>query len=110
MLNSEILGNPKTDKVIFRGSLDIFWNEREGQPFPTLIAAEGPKYRYYGLLYMSQSIPEDKKAIESLMAACESVGGLFRTTTEAKLRMDLHDLGETLWAKFLIDIHQQFNK
>jgi hypothetical protein len=103
---SHLQGTLKITSVKY---IDIFWGEREGQPLPTVIAAEGPKYRYYGILYQDQNIVQDKPTIAALRAACESVGGMFRLTTEQKLRPDLHDFGQTLWGKFLADINEQFN-
>ena len=90
--------------------IDLFWAEKEHKSYPAIIAEEAPRYRYYSVLYMNQGIPEDKQAVESLRAACESAGAMFRTTTEKMLRVDLHTFGADMWKKFLADIDAQFKE
>jgi hypothetical protein len=90
--------------------IDLFWADKEHKPYPEIIAEESPRYRYYGVLYMLQGIPEDKAAMQSLKNACEAAGAMFRTTTEKTLRVDRYAFAESIWKRFLADIAAQFNE
>lgn len=89
--------------------IDLYWQEREQKPWANIITEEGPKYRYYAVLYMLQAIPEDKEAVKGLKAACEQAGSMFRTTSEKDLRNDLYRFGDDIWKRFLNDIKNQFS-
>ena len=98
-------------KLEFIKYVDLVFAVRDGQTYPGMIREQGSKFKYFGLFYLKQSIPQDKEAEQSLREACESIGASFATETEGiKVRPVQRALADSLWRRFLADVDLQFKE
>lgn len=100
------------DRVEFHSLkyMDVFWAIKNGTTYPKIIRETSKKFKYFGLFYLKQGIPEDIGAESALREACEQTDSVFATEQEnVNARIVEYSVPQALWRRFLSDVDNQFN-